>query len=275
MELNWLECFLYGLISGLTEFLPVSALAHQTIFLKLLGHENPIFLQLSAHIGTFAALLVSCFSVLKKMRREWRLYSLPPKRRRRHPDHGILTEIRVFRTAGAFVMLLFLGYNLVRGLHERLWILAILLGINGILLYLPQYLPGANKGAQSLSRLDAVLIGIASGCGIIPGISAVGSAISVSRIRGCDRGYAAELALLLCIPGLFVLLILELFAAFTVNTAMTGILILYCITVTATSFFSAYWGMILMRFLAVKVGYSGFAYYCWGLALFTLILYLI
>lgn len=275
MELNWLECFFYGLISGLTEFLPVSALAHQTVLLKLLGSENAVFLRFSAHFGAFVALMVTCLPTLARLQREWRIQSMPKKRRHRQADFGKLMEMRVFRTGAVIVLLAFLAYNLVGDLYERLWLLAILIGINGVLLYLPQYLPGANKGAQSLSRLDAVLIGIGAGCGIVPGISAIGSAISIARIRGADRKYAAELALLLCIPGLFVVLVLELLALMAGSSALIGISVFCCVTVAVTSFLSAYWGMILMRFLAVKVGYSGFAYYCWGLALFTLILYLI
>lgn len=275
MELNWLESFIYGLISGLTEFLPISALAHQTVFLKILGSGDPVCLRLSAHIGAFAALLVTCFPVLNRLRREWRLQRMPKKRRRRQPDFATLMEIRVFRTAAVMVLLLFLSYRFVHDLYERLWVLAILLGLNGILLYVPQYLPGANKGAQSLSRLDAVLIGFAAGCGIVPGISTVGSAISVARIRGADRKYAVELVLLLCIPGLLVLMVPELLASVTAAVTVTGGLVLNCATAAVASFLSAYWGIILVRFLAVKVGYSGFAYYCWGLALFTLILYLI
>ena len=34
-------------------------------------------------------------------------------------------------------------------------------------------------------------------------------------------------------------------------------------------------GVILVRFLAVKTGFSGFAYYCWGAALFTFLIFLI
>ena len=275
MELNWLECLLYGLISGLTEFLPVSAVAHQTVFLKFLGLENPDCLRFSAHLGAFAALIVTCMSTFSRLRREWRIHSMPKKRRRRQPDFGTLMEMRVFRTGAVTVLAVFFAYGLVHDLYERLWILAILLAVNGVLLYIPQYLPGANKGAQSLSRLDAVLIGLAAGCGIVPGISAMGSAISAARIRGADRKYAVDLALLLCVPALLVLIVLEGLAAVTAGIALTGIAIFYCVTAVAASFLSAYWGIILMRFLAVKVGYSGFAWYCWGLALFTLILYLI
>ena len=275
MELNWLECLVYGLISGLAEFLPISSVAHQTVFLKLLGAENVSCLQASAHIGAFAALLIGCLPLLKRLRREWRLHAMPKKRRRRHPDLPTLMEMRVFRTGAAMVILAFLTYGLVHDLHDRLWVLAIILGINGILLYVPQYLPGANKGAQSLSRLDAVLIGLAGGAGVVPGISAVGSAVSVARIRGADRKYAVDLALLLCIPGLILLIAAELVASVTGGLAVTGLTVLYCFTAAAASFLSGSWGIVLLRFLAVKAGYSGFAYYCWGMALFSLILYLI
>ncbi len=275
MELSWLENILYGLISGLTEFLPISALAHQTVFLTLLGKQQNEILQLSAHIGALIALVMACFPTLRRLNREWRIYTMPKSRRRRHPDFGILMEMRVFRTGAAVVLLSFLAYNFVSDLYQRLWVLAILIGINGILVYIPPYLPSANKGAQSMSRLDNVLIGIAAGCGIVPGISAVGSSISVARIRGVDRQYAMELSLLLAIPALIVMCILELMGSFAIKVAMSGILALKCGVIMISAFVGSFLSIRLVRFMAVKAGFSGFAYYCWGLALFTLILYLI
>ena len=37
LELNWLQSLALGLVSGLTEILPVSAQAHQTILLTFFG----------------------------------------------------------------------------------------------------------------------------------------------------------------------------------------------------------------------------------------------
>ena len=275
MELNWLECLIYGLLSGLTEFLPVSSLAHQTVILKVFGLENPQVLRLAAHLGAWIGLIAMNAPLLNRLRRERRLHATPKKKRRRNPDFGTVMEVRVFQTGMLPVLLTFFAYNFVSQLYQRLWLLAILIGINGILLYVPQYLPGANKKAQSLSRLDAILIGLGSGCGIVPGISATGSALFVGLVRGADRRYAVDLALLLCIPALLVMMLLEALTVAGSAVVITGGLIFYCFTAATASFLSACWAVVLIRFLAVKTGYSGFAYYCWGLALFTLILYLI
>jgi undecaprenyl-diphosphatase len=160
-------------------------------------------------------------------------------------------------------------------LHERLWLLAVFFGISGIILYVPQYMPGSNKDSQSLSSLDAVLIGVSTGLGAVPGISRMGSSLSVSLMRGVERRYALDLGLLLGVPALIVLIVFDVWWLLTgTAAAVTGMVILCSVTAAVASFVSSYLGMFIMRFLSVKIGFSGFAYYCWGVALFTLIIYL-
>lgn len=275
MELNWLECLLYGLISGFSEFLPVSSLAHQTLFLKLLGKANDPLLQCCAYVGGLVALLIFCLPTLNRLRREQRIASTPRKRRRRQPDPALIAQLRVLRTGIMAVLVLLLGHSLVANLHQRLWLLALFVAVSGVLLYVPQYMPSANKTALSLSALDAMVIGLAAGCGIVPGVSRVGAAVSVAVLRGTDRRYSMELALLLSIPAVTALAVLSALAAFGSIAAITGALVLRCLLVTASAFAAAYLGIFLARFLAVRAGFGGFAYYCWGFALFTLIIYLI
>lgn len=275
MELNWLESLLYGMISGLTEFLPISSLAHQTVFLTLFGLEYSAILQFFVRLGLCAAAIIPNMPLMKRLLREYQIQATPKKRRNRHPDFGAMMEIRVLRTAMVVMLLSFFVYGFVADLHERLWFLALLIGVNGAMLYLPQYLPGANKQAQSLSALDATLIGLFAGFGILPGISRIASTLYVALVRGADRKYAVNLAFLLLIPGLIGLLIFDGIAVVSSGIAISGFLILKCVTAAVAAFFGGCWAMSLVRFMAVKVGFSGFAYYCFGLALFTLILYLI
>ena len=57
MKLNWFESMLYGLFSGLTDILPVSVQAHQTLMLKFFGVKgNMELLDLLIHLAIAAAL---------------------------------------------------------------------------------------------------------------------------------------------------------------------------------------------------------------------------
>lgn len=273
MELTWLESVVYGLISGFAEFLPVSSLAHQTIYLKLIGASNHPILRFCAHLGAFGAVLWLLFTALLRLRRERKIAAMG-RNRRRQPDETALMEGRVLRMALICMLVVFLGYRLVGQLYQRLWLLAILIGVNGIMLYLPPYLPGANKGAVSMSALDAMLIGLSAGAGVVPGLSAMGWGVTTAKLRGADKRYATELALMLTLVSLLIWLLIDLIEIFSA-AAFSGPVLLYGVTVAAAAFLSGYLGVKFMRFLAVKAGYSGFSYYCWGAALFTLILYLI
>lgn len=275
MELGWFECLIYGLLSGFAEFLPVSALAHQTVLLRLLGKSNDAVLQLSAHLGALAALLLCCGPGLLRLRKEKRILAMPKKKRRRQPDYAAVMELRVLRVSAMSMIVIFICYGLVKDLYQRLWILAIMAAMNGVILYVPQFLPGANKTAQSLSGLDAMLIGISAGCGMIPGISRTASAMSAAQVRGTERQYGTELALLLSIPAIAAMLVFDVFAIIPAGTVMSALLFGKATVVALSSFAASYIGALILRFLSVNVGFSGFSYYCWGFALFTLILYLI
>ena len=274
MELGWFESFIYGIVSGFSEFLPISAEAHRAIYLRLVGANDYGLLRFMTHMGALLALLITCWPMIAKLNRERSIAAVTKKRRKRAPDTKSLTDIRFLRICVVALIVVFIIYPIVHDLHERLWILAGFLIVNGILLYIPQFLPGANKDSRSLSSLDGMIVGLGGGLGIIPGLSRVGMTASVGMLRGADKRYALDSALMLSIPALAVLLLIDFFAIFTTSAGLTFLAILSCITAGVTSFMSACVGIYIMRFLAVRAGFSGFAYYSWGLSLFSFILYL-
>ena len=274
MELSWLESLFYGLISGIAEFLPISGEAHRAILLKLLGAMDDAAIRLAVHLGALIALIMVNMPTLSKLNRERRIAAIPPKRRKRQPDMRSLLDLRILKTACLPLIVCFVLYPVVHDLHQRLWVLALLLIWNGLILYLPQFLSGANKESFSMSSLDALLIGLGGGTGVFPGISRVGAAASVGTIRGADRRYILDISLILCIPALIVLSLLDCFSLFTGLGGITFFALLRYITAGISAFASAYFGIYMIRFLAVRSGFTGFAYYSWGLALFSFILYL-
>ena len=274
MELSWLESLIYGIISGLTEFLPISAEAHRAIFLRLIGAVDFPLLRFMVHLGVLLALLITCAPILSKLNRERKIAAVKKKRRKREPDARSLTDIRFLRISAIALVVMFVLYPGVYDLHERLWILAGFLIVNGILLYIPQFLPGANKDSRSMSSLDSLTVGISGGLGVVPGLSRVALTISTSLMRGAEKRFALDNALLLSIPALGILALLDLIAVFSASAGVSFIVVLCCVTAGAGAFISAFLGMYIMRFLAVRAGFSSFAYYSWGLSLFSFILYL-
>ena len=53
-----LALFFLGLVQGLTEFLPVSSSGHLTLFSKLFGLEENLFVSILLHVATLLSILV-------------------------------------------------------------------------------------------------------------------------------------------------------------------------------------------------------------------------
>lgn len=274
MGLNWLESIIYGFLSGFTEFLPICPEGHRTLFLQMIGATDDSGLRLSVHFGALLALLTLCTPMIAKLNRERKIASVTQKRRKRQPDMRSLMDIRLLKSACIPFLICTALYPFVAKLGQQLWILAILLFVNGCILYFPQFYPHANKDALTLSTSDAVAIGFGGGAGVLPGISRVGSALSVASLRGADRRYVLDIIFLLCLPVMLVLLVFDFFAFMAGIGAITFLSVLCYLCATLTSFAGAYIGICMMRFFAVRVGFSGFAFYSWGLALLTFILFL-
>lgn len=275
MHLNWLQSIVYGLISGFAEFLPVSAEAHRELFYTLTdSRRGSEPLLLVCHVSILLALLLRCQPRLRKLHRERKAAAVPARSRKRQPDRQSLLEIRVLKTAAVPILLSFLAYSSSAALTDSLWLPALLLAINGVALYIPRIRPQGNKDSQSLSALDSFLIGLGGALAVLPGISRVGGTATAGQLRGTDPPYSLNLGLLLCIPALFVLIGFDLYGLIGSAAVLSSGLICNCILAAAAAFLGAWFGIALMRFLSVKIGFSGFSYYCWGAALFLFILYL-
>lgn len=276
MELNWLESLVFGLVSGLAEFLPVSAQAHRAMLLKLFGsgQEDPL-LRLLIHFGAFLAVIVASKPQIAQIRRERRLARIPKRRRKRQPDSKILLDLQIVRTAFVPSLLGLVIYAATGSWSGSLLSIAAFLLLNGLVLFLPAHLPAGNKDSRSMSGLDSLLIGLSAALGMIPGISRMGMTTSTAQIRGADKQQALTWSLLLSIPVLLCLMGLDIYGIASIGTAAFGGAVLFrFILSAAAAYCGGYIAIQFMRFLAVKAGFSGFAYYSWGAALFAFILYM-
>jgi undecaprenyl-diphosphatase len=275
MDWNIVYYILYGFLAGLGELLPVSSTAHGYL-IQLMSQFDTFApaLLLSVHFACFMAVCVYNRRRIGHIRRELKIASLPANKRKRQPDMVAVLDAKVILTA---LIPLLIGVGLSSLAFRKLGTLpaiSLLLLIGGVVLYIPQYLPGANKDSRSLSRKDAVMLGISGAVGVIPGISRIGTMISVGLMKGCDRGYILDIALLASLPVLLGLMIVDCVAIAMAPAAIGLMMLLYCLLAAAAAFGGAWLAMVIMRFLSVKSNFYGFAYYNWGLALFSFLVYL-
>lgn len=273
--MNWLQSILYGFLSGFAEFLPVSASAHQLLFMEVFGMGAGPILDLCVHVAALLSLIIGCRTLLSSLRKEQANYRRAAQLRRRRGNTNTSYEMRLIKTATiTMVIILFLRSVADKQIHTLYLILFLIL--NGIFLILPEHMRQANKGAQHMSGLDGILMGISGALSALPGISRNGSIVAFAVIRGADRQCAVEWALLLSIPALVVLAGMNVFEVFSVGVGVISFsILLNCILSAAAAFAGGLIGIRMIRFLAVRLDFSAFAYYSWGVALFTFVLYLI
>lgn len=275
--MNFFESCLYGLFSGLAEFLPVSAEAHQLLLRLLFGEEGKLpLLNLFVHIGALLALLGCTKEYLRRLYREYQLKKTPRRRCRRPSDAQSSADIALFKTAVVPLLLGFLIYIKSQNWQDSAHIVAPLLFINGILLYIPMYLPVGNKDSRSMSPLDGLILGISAVLGVFPGISRVAAVTAVSVARGAEPQQGYRWSLLLCIPATLVMILFDIISLFTVGlSGITFWAFIQCLISGVMAFAGAYIAVTLVRNVLQKSGIFNFAYYCWGAAILTFILYLV
>lgn len=274
MDLDLIQSILYGLIAGIADILPVSAQAHRLILLSLFGEtgEAPL-LRLLVHLGTLAGLYYGCQSHIIRMIRAQKLAKIPKRRRRRPLDTRSLMDISLLKTMVIPVIFGFIFYNKTNLLATNLLAVAGFLFLNGLILYIPQYLPGSNKDSRNLSRVEGVLMGLGGAASVLPGVSSVGTVFSIGTVCGGEKGYVLNMALLLNIGVTAAHVVWDVIALISGDAgALSFGLVLNYLLAAAAAFGGVYLGIQIVRALSAHMDF--FAYYCWGAALFTFILYL-
>lgn len=275
--MNWFESIVYAFVSGISEFLPVSSHAHQSIMRQLFGiSESTAVLDFLIHFAILLSLLYLLQNQIRAIRITQKLLRIPPKRRKRQPDKEVAAKFRLVRSAALPVLIFTVFFFLANEVAARLQIMAVCLLLNGIALYSVIHIRSGDKTAAQMNSVDGMLIGFVSGVGIIPGFSRVGLSLSISHMRGAGAKDAVDWALLISIPALIGLCITDLIVMFSSGIGnFTFIMLLQYIVSAFVAYIGSHFSISLIRLLAQRNSYTWFSFYCWGLALFSFILFML
>lgn len=276
MEISWLQSLILGLVSGFGEILPVSGQAHRLVLLKMFGvNSDPAVLRLLIHLGILAALYYSCRSHIVRMTRAKMLSRIPKRRRKRPLDMRSLMDYNLLRTTLIPIVIAYLFYTKTAALGSDLIFVAAFLAVNGMILYIPQYLPGSNKESGDMTPVEGLLMGLGGAVSTLPGISSLGTAVSIGTVRGMDQKYAMNTALIMNIPVTMGLIVYDLIDLFRSGLGGQSFgMVAVSLLAAAAAFAGVFLGIKALYKIADTVGFSVFGFYSWGAALLTFILYL-
>lgn len=275
--MSFFGSIIYGIVSGLTEIFPVSAQANQMVLRQLFGvaQKEPIR-DLIIHIAILVAIFLSCRGLFSKILRDQAL----ARRMRRNPSQARalkgVYDMRLARSAAPVMMIGLFANLFFTDFYDNRPLFCLILLVNGALTLIPTYMHQGNRDARALTGGDGFLIGLAAACSAIPGVSRNGAIMFMTLMRKADKQNAVTWSLLLAVPAMLVLIVMDFISIFTVGVGSISVLTLCGYLLSAVfSFIGAYFAVYTVKVIVARADYTGFAYYDFGLALLTFVLYLI
>ena len=210
--MEYLKFILYGIIQGLTEFIPVSSTAHLKVISLLFGIDDP-GPSLSAIIQ-----IGSVFALLWYFKND--IFILRRKYSKGFFDH--LLQDSLFRSIliGTIPIILFGGsiklfvpYFFDNILRSNLSI-ALVSFLMAFYMYFADSLKRGSINIKNHNFSNSLLIGFSQAFAIFPGVSRSGITISTAILSGWERGDAAKFSFLLGIPAISLAAIVEFIYSF-------------------------------------------------------------
>ncbi len=197
------HAIIFGIIEGITEFLPISSTGHLTIAEKLLGYsiDEPGITAFTAviQIGAIAAAVIFFRSDIIRAATAW-LQGLTNAQKRKNADYKFGWAIILGSLPIAVIGLAFKDV-IETGLRSLWWIAGALIVWSVVLWYADKTAKG-NRSEKEITWKDTLIIGLVQCVALIPGISRSGATMSAGLLAGFDRVTVTRLSFFLGIPAL-------------------------------------------------------------------------
>lgn len=245
--LELLKAVIFGIIQGITEWLPISSTGHMILaneFIKLKVSDDFFSMfEVVIQFGSILAVLVLFFHKLNP-------FSPRKSRKEKSDTISLWTKVIVAVIPAGIIGVLFddkldeLFYN-----PPTVAITLILYGILFIILENRHKRPRI-KSFEQLDYKTALLIGVFQILALIPGTSRSGSTILGAVFLGTSRYIAAEFSFFLAIPVMFGASALKLlkfflkvgfgFSALEFSILITGMIVAFIVSIFAIKFLMDY-----------------------------------
>lgn len=190
--MDWIQALILGIVQGLTEYLPVSSSGHLTIGSYLFGinGEDNLAFTVLVHVATVLSTFVVLWSEI-----DWILKGLFKFKMNAETKYflNIIVSMIPIGIVGVFFK-----DKVEEIFGSGLLIVGCMLLLTAALLIFSYYAKPRPK--EHISWRDALIIGIAQACAVMPGLSRSGSTIATGLLLGNKKESLAQFSFLMVIP---------------------------------------------------------------------------
>lgn len=183
-------------VQGLTEFLPVSSSGHLLLLSKLFGINNDfLLLSVILHVATLLSVLIVLKSEVKELIK--------------HPFGDLSKKLILATIPTVVIVILFKSFfdNAFDGKY-----LPFCFMLTSVLIVLSEFICKKKTNlTKTITSKDSIIMGIAQGIAVLPGISRSGTTICTGLICGKNREEVAHFSFLMSIPIILASLVLEVY----------------------------------------------------------------
>lgn len=275
--MSTLFCIFLGIVIGLSEFFPLSDAGHLSVLCTLFD-INPnsgdgMFL---SFLFSFAGIIILCIMFWGELSqmisdtagRFTSGYVSEEERGRGFSGFRLLTLLS--SSVAVYILAFVLVGNRVYALYNNTIYIGFMFLISGALLYVSDKFTPGKKKIRRMSYADALIIGIAAGAAVFPGLSRIGLVYCTGIALGLKKDFSCVYAYLLSLPVLLLNSISSLARAVNAGFSKENVPIYLLGTVFAV--ISGLVAVNLFRSLVQKEKMRGFAYYSWVAGLLFIIL---
>ena len=259
-----IQAIALAILQGLTEFLPISSSAHLMLLPILVGWEDQgMAFDVAVHVGTLTAVVIFYRHDLMQISKAW-FGSLS--------GDGLNGDAKLawyvlLGTIPVGLVGISLPDNIETAIRSPI-VVAIATIIFALLLWFAE--KKATEKRDTITLLDAILIGLFQAIALIPGTSRSGITITAGLLTGLKREQAARFSFLLSIPVISLAGMLKSWELYQTTALVNwGLMAIGACISALVAYLSITW---FLKFLN-KVGMLPFVYYRFALGIFLLWLF--
>ena len=259
--MEYIEFILYGIIQGLTEFVPISSTAHLKVVSLILGIDDPgPSLSAIIQLGSVLALIWYFRNDIFQLRNQSTKKFFNYLFHERLSRSIFVSTIPILFIGG--IIKLFVPYFFYNIFRSNLSI-ALISFVMAIFMFLAD---SSKKGSVNLKNhnyANSFLIGISQAFAIFPGFSRSGVTISTALLSGWERVEAAKFSFLIGIPAISLSAIVEFISSlneisfFSFPPLVFGLISTFLSSLLAINFLLKYYlsnGLKIFVIYRVKFG---------------------